>query len=767
MTAGSSGNSQGKGAMSSRLGWAVLLLSLLVVVLFRPVAQLLEPVAPGVKIVLWHSQRGDERDTLETLLRRFNAMPENVGRVYVEPLGVPDAAFKDKVMRTLPRGSGPDLFVRPHNELGELFGEHVVGEVPTSALPFAADQYVGQLLEGFSIDGRLYGFPLTYKGLFLFWNKQLLPGGPPHDIEDLKRLAGKLPQGSFPLAYDATSLYFHSPFLIGAGGSVFGPDGRTFTVFDEPGVESFRWPGEWKRTGVLPPEPNYNEMVRLFEAGEAAAIICGPWYHPAGQVDAKHAWDVAPLPDVMGKPTGSFVTVEGVYLSARSKHPREAMQVAAFLSGPVGEQARFDKLSLPPVSLAGYARIDATAPSDEQARRRNDIVRVQRAALEHGRVTPNSERMAAVWTPAMDLLQASLAGRDFGKALEDAKYTLAQVDAARPSHVDWRPYGAVLAALLILGTWQLAVRVRRGAFATGATRARLTGFGTKAALPYLLPGMVAVALLVFVPLVIGAGMSLYEYDHGAFTFVGLDNFRKILFPPLSRVLQARSFYFALGVTVLWTVTNVVLHVAIGVLCALLLRPSWNRLRTPYRILLILPWAIPNYITALMWKGMFNAQVGAINVLLAPFGFTGFNWFDRFSTAFTANLVTNTWLGFPFMMVVTLGALQSIPSEVEEAAVLDGASRWQRFRHVILPYIRPALLPSVILGSVWTFNMFNIIYLVSGGEPGSQTDILISEAYRWAFERGQRFGYAAAYSVLIFLFLLMYSRVTSRLQKAEP
>jgi arabinogalactan oligomer/maltooligosaccharide transport system permease protein len=168
----------------------------------------------------------------------------------------------------------------------------------------------------------------------------------------------------------------------------------------------------------------------------------------------------------------------------------------------------------------------------------------------------------------------------------------------------------------------------------------------------------------------------------------------------------------------------------------------------------------------MWKGMFNAQVGAINALLEPFGFEGYAWFNSFGTAFFANLVTNTWLGFPFMMVVTLGALTSLPKEVEEASMLDGASRWQRLVHVILPHIRPALVPSIILGSVWTFNMFNVVYLVSGGEPGSQTDILVSEAYRWAFERGQRFGYAAAYSVLIFAFLVLYGRLTRRVAREE-
>jgi arabinogalactan oligomer/maltooligosaccharide transport system permease protein len=186
------------------------------------------------------------------------------------------------------------------------------------------------------------------------------------------------------------------------------------------------------------------------------------------------------------------------------------------------------------------------------------------------------------------------------------------------------------------------------------------------------------------------------------------------------------------------------------------------MRGVFRALLILPWAIPSYITALVWKGMFHRQFGAINGLLAMFGIEPVSWFSKWSTAFAANVTTNTWLGFPFMMVVTLGALQAIPRDLEEAAEVDGATGWQRFRHVTLPLLKPALLPAVILGSVWTFNMFNVIYLVSAGEPDGSTDILVSQAYRWAFTRGHRYGYAAAYAVLIFGVLLLYGRVANRL-----
>jgi arabinogalactan oligomer/maltooligosaccharide transport system permease protein len=164
--------------------------------------------------------------------------------------------------------------------------------------------------------------------------------------------------------------------------------------------------------------------------------------------------------------------------------------------------------------------------------------------------------------------------------------------------------------------------------------------------------------------------------------------------------------------------------------------------------------------------MFHKQFGAINAALGWLGVAPISWFSRFSTAFAANVVTNVWLGFPFMMVVTLGALQAIPREVEEAAAIDGASAWARFRHVTLPLLRPALGPAVVLGTVWTFNMFNVVFLVSGGEPDGATEILVSEAYRWAFSRQEQYGVAATYAVLIFLILTGTTRLLGRLVEAK-
>ena len=143
------------------------------------------------------------------------------------------------------------------------------------------------------------------------------------------------------------------------------------------------------------------------------------------------------------------------------------------------------------------------------------------------------------------------------------------------------------------------------------------------------------------------------------------------------------------------------------------------------MLLILPWAMPNYITALIWKGMFHQQFGAINRSSSCSAARPSPGSTARSPRSSTVLTTNGWLGFPFMMVVSLGALQSIPADLYEAARVDGASRWQQFRSITLPSLRPALVPAVILSVIWTFNLFNVIYLVSGGEPGSSTEILVT------------------------------------------
>lgn len=349
------------------------------------------------------------------------------------------------------------------------------------------------------------------------------------------------------------------------------------------------------------------------------------------------------------------------------------------------------------------------------------------------------------------------------------------IDEAKLGAESLRYAGRTKRALAVVGLLALALLGFVGFGGAATMVENLVEHRT--AYAYTLPAMFGMLFLVFLPFLYGVMLSftnanIYNSNKPIFDiWNGLANFGDILgdFHVVQRtadglVFNYQNFYWTFGFTVVWTIANVTIGVTLGLLLALVLNTKGLAFRPFYRVILILPWAMPNYITALIWKGMFHPQFGVINQILQIFGGSPVAWFDKPLTSFAAVVTTNGWLSFPFMMVISLGALQSISADLYEAARVDGASRWQQFKSITLPSIKPALVPAVILSVIWTFNMFNIIYLVSGGEPGGATEILVTQAYKLAFEQ-YRYGYAAAYSVVIFLILLGYGTWQNRVTQA--
>ncbi|MFA6439183.1 MAG: sugar ABC transporter permease, partial [Bacteriovoracaceae bacterium] len=225
-----------------------------------------------------------------------------------------------------------------------------------------------------------------------------------------------------------------------------------------------------------------------------------------------------------------------------------------------------------------------------------------------------------------------------------------------------------------------------------------------------------------------------------------------------------DFYVIFIKTVIWTVVNLFFHVVVGVFLALILNQKEIRGKGIFRTILVLPWAVPQLIVALTWRGMFNYEYGSINQILGKVGLPAVEWLRGPTEAFIAAIITNVWLGFPFMMVIALGALQSIPHDLYEAAEIDGASWYHKLKTITIPLIKPVMVPAITLGTIWTFNNLNIIWLVSNaGEPSDSTHILVSFVYKAAFNF-YRYGYGAALSMIIFLILLVFSMVFMRKTK---
>jgi arabinogalactan oligomer/maltooligosaccharide transport system permease protein len=276
------------------------------------------------------------------------------------------------------------------------------------------------------------------------------------------------------------------------------------------------------------------------------------------------------------------------------------------------------------------------------------------------------------------------------------------------------------------------------------------------------PVTVVLGGLIGYPLLRGVYLSLTDANEAnvgrtigvnhipaSYEFVGLDNYLALLSG------AEGSFYPRLGWTLVWTAACVLLHYGIGLgLATLLNRPM--RGRSVYRVLLILPWAVPAFVSAFAWRLLFNSQFGVFNVALTAVGLPAVEWLNQPLTAQISVIAVNVWLGVPFMMVALLGGLQAIPSTLYEAAEMDGASAWQRFRHITVPGLRTVSGTVVLLGTIWTFNMFPIIFLLTRGGPGDATQILVTYAYERAFQGVRDYSGAATYGVLILSLLLVFS-----------
>jgi maltose/maltodextrin transport system permease protein len=251
--------------------------------------------------------------------------------------------------------------------------------------------------------------------------------------------------------------------------------------------------------------------------------------------------------------------------------------------------------------------------------------------------------------------------------------------------------------------------------------------------------------------------------------VGLDNFRQLLFSPQQRAPLIRIFFW----TVSFALLSVLMSAAVGIVLATLLNWPLLRGRAVYRTLLIVPYAIPAFISILIFRGLFNPnpELGDINAMLSSiFGiapaWTTDPWLARLMC-----LIVNTWLGYPYMMILATGVLQTVPTTMYEAADIDGAGTAGKFFNMTLPSILPTMLPLLVGSFAFNFNNFMLVFLLTAGGPpmagvetiAGETDLLVTYTYRLAFrDSAANFGYASAISTIIFLVVALLAYVNLKL-----
>ncbi|MBL4635749.1 MAG: extracellular solute-binding protein [Kofleriaceae bacterium] len=700
--------------------------------------------AEKTTVTLWHSYRDAEQKALEQVVETFNAAHQDVR---IQALAQSYESYASKLTTAIPRDNGPDLFIYAHERIGGWAEAGLISALDADLDEGELDAFFPETIEPLRYQDKLYALPLAFKSLVLYYNKALVQT-PPTTTDELVAMADKLAADKiYALAYQHENFYFHAPWHFGFGAVLFTEDGQ-LAIDSEASLQALAFVKDLQASGYIPQEPTGAVITQLFNEGDAAMVINGPWF--LGEISPELDFGIASIPIVSatGLPASPFLTDEAVFISAETRKRDASLLVARYL---VGAKSAAIRASVGRQAVANRAAWSSSELADDDALKAFRDILPKTTAMESGL------RMRSVWEPTQLMLR-KLLRRDSSPA-EAANAGLRRFRAVnRPPPVPANPTFYIAASLLMFVLIiVLAVRSLRS---VDKSQRRKAARGWR----WIGPAMTGTMLLLFIPFVVGLVLSLFAHRNGDWTFVGMANFIEILSAQTYGPTEPLSFYFAFAVTILWTGVNLVLHLGIGLGLALLVAKPALKMRALYRVLLIIPWAVPNYITALVWKGMFHRQYGAINGFLEWCGVDGVSWFSSFWTAFFANVCANAWLGFPFMMIVCLGALQSVPTDLYEAADVDGASGWQKFRHITLPMIRPALVPAVLIGTVWTFNQFNIVYLVSGGEPDNSTDILISEAYRWAFTRQEQYGYAAAYAALIFLILLGWSLFASRMNK---
>ena len=265
-----------------------------------------------------------------------------------------------------------------------------------------------------------------------------------------------------------------------------------------------------------------------------------------------------------------------------------------------------------------------------------------------------------------------------------------------------------------------------------------------------------------------------EIEPGWRVYVGGENY--------SKLFSSQRIRGPLGVVTKWTfqfaLLSVIFSFAVGLLLSMILNKDGLKFQRIYRAVFILPYAIPAFVSALVWKGLLNPDYGVINSWLGPLyeilDVEPVKWLKTKESARSAVLLVNTWLGFPYMFLITTGALQSIPKELIEAAKVDGATGIQSFWRITFPLLMVSISPLLIGSFAFNFNNFTLIFLLSGGGPpivGSEvsvgwTDILISFTYKLAISggRGNLFGLASSVTIIIFALVLIISAISFRYTK---
>ncbi len=714
---------------------------------FDPVQAQSQQQVETVRVRLWHQLMYSHREIQSEVLREFEKRNPDLK---IESIYRETEQLRSSFQAAAQVGGGPELIMGPSD---------MVGPLSTMGLLSPMQDYVDanelQDFDPLSLvrtdKGLLMIGDSVGNHLSLIYNRKLVPV-PPKTTNELFSQGRAYAQAKkgFYLVWPMQEPFFFVPWVIGFGENFVNSEARP--NLDTPAmVSALGFIKELRDSGFVPREADYETANALFKEGKSAMIINGDWsWGDYKKVGLDFGVTRLPMVSSTGKWPSPLVATRGYAVNAsiapKKKEPvRRLLQY--LLSSEV--QLRFtEKVSTLPSRLS--ARKSSIVTNDALLR---DTTSVMKVATR----MPVNPELRAVWDSLRAQYQSVLGGSinpevAAKRAQSEALHQIEVMNEIR------QPDGQATAVKIIAVLLSLLLLILL--FRHFPAFLRDVCGPQRLAYAFLAPAVFVVALVIVFPFFYNLVISFSNLSLRTFNDWQITGFQNYV-----EVLKDSQFYKIFAKTLLWTGLNIFFHVGFGVLLAVLIdqtlpaKPLW-------RTLLIIPWAVPQYISALTWRGMFNQEFGAINqVLRELLHLPPVQWLSRPVEAFSAIVLTNVWLGFPFMMMVALGGLQSIPRELYEAARVDGANAWQRFSRITWPLLQPVLVPATVLGGIWTFNNLQVVWLVTnGGEPADQTHILVSYVYKSAFDL-YRYSSSAALSMIIFMMLLaatlFYLRVSAK------
>lgn len=284
----------------------------------------------------------------------------------------------------------------------------------------------------------------------------------------------------------------------------------------------------------------------------------------------------------------------------------------------------------------------------------------------------------------------------------------------------------------------------------------------KVAILFMLPALAFVILFIYYPIIQNFIYSLFRwssFSEGK-VFVGLDYYKRLFADPI--------FYIALKNNALYAIISIVFQVGIGmILAAVLEEKIMRRYQTFFRTVYFIPSVISITVVGLLFQLVYNPNIGLLNAFLKIIGFESlaYDWLGQSSTAMFAIIATSQWQYIGYIMLLFLVAIQKIPEELYESAMIDGASAFQKFIHVTVPQIKETILVSSIITVIGAFKVFDEVYVMTAGGPGRSTEVLASYLYRTGF-RNDEMGYAATIATLIFLITFVVTLIQLKVSKEK-